>query len=46
MLGACPQAAFAENLYVNATHTDGVNELNNLDASDTAAIAIAPAPLP
>ncbi len=46
MLGDCPQAAFAENLHVNATHSDGVNELNHLDASDTAAIALAPAPTP
>jgi hypothetical protein len=44
MLGSCPQAAFAENLHVDATHTDGMNILEYLDAGDTAAIAIAPAP--
>ncbi len=44
LLGGCPQAAFAENLYVSSTHSDGSNHLYNLDASDTAAIAIAPAP--
>jgi hypothetical protein len=44
MLGSCPQAAFAENLHVDATHTDGMNILEYLDADDTAAIAIAPAP--
>jgi hypothetical protein len=44
MLGSCPQAAFAENLHVDATHTDGMNILEYLDAGDTAAIALAPAP--
>lgn len=44
LLTGCPQAAFAENLYVSSTHTDGTSHQYNLDASDTAAIAIAPAP--
>jgi hypothetical protein len=44
MLGICDQAAFAETLHIDATHTDGVNSLDYLDAGDTAAIAIAPAP--
>lgn len=44
LLGSCPQAAFAESLYVSSTHTDGTNHLYHLDASDTAAIAIAPTP--
>ncbi|MBS1730894.1 MAG: hypothetical protein JSS67_08975 [Bacteroidetes bacterium] len=42
LLNGCPQAAFAEILGVWSTHTDGTNHLYNLDASDTAAIAIAP----
>jgi hypothetical protein len=44
MLGVCDQAAFAENLYVRATHTDGSRQLNEYDRSDVAAFAIEPAP--
>ncbi len=42
MLGACTMAAFAENLYVTATHTNGNDRLQNYDRSDTAALALAP----
>ncbi|WP_431496738.1 hypothetical protein [Flavobacterium sp.] len=42
MLGTCTLAAFAENLHVKATHTDGSRVLEEYDAGDTAAIAIAP----
>lgn len=42
MLGSCTMAAFAQNLYVRATHTNGNVILHEYDASDTAAIAIAP----
>ncbi len=44
LLGTCPQAAFAEYIYLWATHTDGTNRLQGYDASDIAAIAIAPKP--
>jgi hypothetical protein len=40
LLGACPQAAFAENLYVQATATDGYSQLWYLDRSDTKAFAL------
>jgi hypothetical protein len=42
MLGICDKAAFAENLYIWATHTNGSWRLNGFDASDTAAFAIEP----
>lgn len=42
MLGTCTMAAFAENLYVTATHTNGNVILHEYDNQDTAAIAIAP----
>jgi hypothetical protein len=44
MLGVCDQAAFAENLNVYATHTNGSRRLNEYDRSDVAAFAIEPAP--
>lgn len=37
----CDRAAFAEHLYVNALATDGWHQLNELDASDMAAYALA-----
>lgn len=40
LLGTCPQAAFAENLYVQATATDGYSQLWYLDRSDTKAFAL------
>ena len=40
LLGTCPQAAFAENLYVAALATDGTRRLNEYDASDTNAFAL------
>jgi len=42
MLGACDKAAFAENLYLWATHTNGNTRLQGYDAGDTAAFAIEP----
>jgi hypothetical protein len=42
MLGACNKAAFAENLYVAVTHTNGSRRLTEYDRSDTAAFAIEP----
>jgi hypothetical protein len=42
MLGACTMAAFAENLHVRASHTNGNVRLENYDRSDTAALALAP----
>ena len=44
MLGICDKAAFAENLYVRATHTNGNRRLEEYDRSDTAAFAIEPKP--
>jgi hypothetical protein len=40
LLGSCPQAAFAENLYVEATATDGYSQLWYLNRSDTKAFAL------
>jgi hypothetical protein len=40
LLGACPQAAFAENLYVEATATDGYSQLWYLNRGDTKAFAL------
>jgi hypothetical protein len=40
LLGTCPQAAFAENLYVASLATDGTRRLNEYDASDTNAFAL------
>jgi hypothetical protein len=42
MLGVCDKAAFAENLYLWATHTNGNTRLNGFDAVDTVAFAIEP----
>ena len=42
MLGDCVIAAFAENLYVSATHTNGNDRLSAYDAQSVAAIALAP----
>lgn len=46
MLGICDKAAFAENLYVRATHTNGNRRLEEYDRSATAAFAIEPKPAP
>lgn len=43
MLGACNKAAFAENLTVQATHTNGSRRLDEYDRYDVAAFAIEPA---
>lgn len=40
LLGPCPQAAFAENLHVAATATDGYSQLWYLNRSDTKAFAL------
>ncbi len=40
LLGACPQAAFAEEIYVNARATDGYSELSLYDARDLGAFAL------
>lgn len=40
LLGACPQAAFAEHLYVEATATDGYSPLWYLNRGDTKAFAL------
>jgi hypothetical protein len=40
LLGSCPQAAFAENLYVAAMATDGYSQLWYLNRSDTKAFAL------
>ena len=40
LLGTCPQAAFAENLYVSSLATDGTRRLYEYDASDTNAFAL------
>ena len=40
LLGTCPQAAFAENLYVYSLATDGTRRLYEYDASDTNAFAL------
>jgi hypothetical protein len=40
LIGTCPQAAFAENLYVSALATDGSRRLYEYDASDTNAFAL------
>ncbi len=42
MLGSCDQAAFAENLHVWATHTNGNRRLDEYDRHDVAAFAIEP----
>jgi hypothetical protein len=42
MLGLCDKAAFAENLHVWATHTNGNRRLDEYDRHDTAAFAIEP----
>jgi hypothetical protein len=41
MLGNCIMAAFSENLYVWATHTNGDTRIG-YDASDVAAFSMAP----
>jgi hypothetical protein len=40
LLGTCPQAAFAENLYVYSLVTNGTRRLDEYDASDTNAFAL------
>jgi hypothetical protein len=40
LLGTCPKAAFAENLYVASLATDGTRRLHEYDASDTNAFAL------
>lgn len=40
LLGTCPQAAFAENLYVSSLATDGTRRLIEYDDSDTNAFAL------
>jgi hypothetical protein len=40
LLGTCPQAAFAENLYVASLATDGTRRLHEYDAQDTNAFAL------
>lgn len=40
LCGSCPQAAFAENLYVYSLATDGTRRLSEYDASDTNAFAL------
>jgi hypothetical protein len=40
LLGTCPQAAFAENLYLTALATNGSRRLQEYDASDTNAFAL------
>jgi hypothetical protein len=40
LLGTCPQAAFAENLYVYSLATNGTRRLWEYDASDTNAFAL------
>jgi hypothetical protein len=40
LLGTCPQAAFAENLYVYSRATNGTRRLYEYDASDTNAFAL------
>ncbi|MDF2187571.1 hypothetical protein [Paraflavitalea sp. CAU 1676] len=42
LLGSCTQAAFAENLYVTAYHTNGSERVHPYDSGDTAAFAIEP----
>lgn len=42
LLGSCSQAAFAENIYVTAYHTNGSERVWQYDSSDTAAFAIEP----
>lgn len=44
MLGICDQAAFAESLFMYATHTNGNRRIWEYDAYDSAAFAIEPAP--
>lgn len=44
MIGVCDKAAFAENLYIRATHTNGNRRLEECDRSATAAFAIEPKP--
>lgn len=44
MLGPCDKAAFAENLVIHATHTNGSRRLTEYDRSDAAAFAIEPKP--
>lgn len=46
LLGSCTEAAFAENLYVTAYHTNGSVRLQQYDSSDVAAIALKPATTP
>ena len=43
LLGSCTQAAFAENLYVTAYHTDASERYSGFDSQYTAAFAIQPA---
>jgi hypothetical protein len=40
LLGSCPQAAFAENLYVSSLATNGTRRLHEYDDSDTNAFAL------
>lgn len=44
MLGSCDQAAFAESLFMYATHTNGNRRIHEYDGYDSAAFAIEPAP--
>lgn len=43
MLGTCDQAAFAESLFMYATHTNGNRRIHEYDAYDSAGFAIEPA---
>ncbi|MEP6465513.1 MAG: M13 family metallopeptidase N-terminal domain-containing protein [Parafilimonas sp.] len=40
LIGTCPQAAFAENLYVRSLATDGTRRLDEYDDPDTKAFAV------
>lgn len=44
MLGTCDQAAFAESLFMHATHTNGNRRIHEYDRYDSAAFAIEPTP--
>ncbi len=44
LLGTCDKAAFAENLYLSAYHTNGTTRLQGYDTSAVAAFAIEPQP--
>lgn len=44
LLGTCDKAAFAENLYLHAYHTNGTTRLQGYDSSAVAAFAVEPQP--